>query len=77
MENLYNMHIKPRAFRAGDLVQRIESRADPMARKFQLNWEGQYVIIRMGLANSYALNKLDGASVLRMWNVMHLKRYYQ
>ena len=41
------------------------------------NWEGPYTVVRVGVAVSYALNKLDGTPVPRMWNVMHLKRYYQ
>ena len=79
MENLYNRHIKSRAFRARDLVLRrvFENTDDLVAGKFQPNWEGLYVIIRVGLAGSYSLNKLDGAPMPRMWNAMHLKRYYQ
>ena len=79
MENLYNRHIKPRASRVGDLVLRrvFENTADPAAGKFQPNWEGLYVIIRVGLAGSYSLNKQDEAPMPRMWNAMHLKRYYQ
>ena len=39
MTNLYNRHIKPRAFRAEDLVLRrvFENTVDPMAGKFQPN----------------------------------------
>ena len=39
MENLYNMHIKSRAFRAKDLVLRrvFENMADPAIGKFQPN----------------------------------------
>ena len=51
--------------------------ADSTAGKFQLNWEGSYMIVKGGVASSYALNKLDETPVPRMWNVMHLKRYYQ
>ena len=77
--NLYNMRVKQRAFRAGYLVLRgvFENTADREAGKFQPNWEGPYVIVRVGAVGSYALNKLDGTLVPRMWNVMHLKRYYQ
>ena len=77
--NLYNMHIKSRAFRARDLVLRkvFENMVDPTAGKFQSNWEGSYVIVRVGPTRSYPLNKLDGALVPRMWNAIHLKRYYQ
>ena len=79
MANLYNKHVKPHAFQAGDIVLRkvFENTAEPMAEKFHPNWDGSYVIIRVRPAESYALNKLDGAPMPRMWNVMHLKRYYQ
>ena len=42
--------------------------ADPTVGKFQPNLKGP--------AESYALNKLDEASVPIMWIAMHLKRYY-
>ena len=79
MENLYNRHIKLLAFQAGDLVSRkvFENIANPIVRKFQPNLEGPYIVVRVGVVESYALNKLDWTLVPRMWNVMHLKRYYQ
>ena len=79
MTNLYNKHIKSRAFLAGDLVLRrvFEDTIDPTTSKFQPNWEGPNVIVRVGSDESYALNKLNGAPVPRMWNAMHLERYYQ
>ena len=79
MTNLYIRHIKLRAFQAGDLVLRrvFENMDDPTVEKFQLNWERPYMIVRVGLNRSYALNKPDGAPVLRMWNAIQLKRYYQ
>ena len=79
LTNLYNMHVKPHVFRAEDLVLRrvFENTINPTASKFQPNWKGPYMIVRVGPAGSYALNKLDGAPVSKMWNAMHLKRYYQ
>ena len=79
LKNLYNRHVKPRVFRTGDLVLRrvFENKADPKTSKFQPNWEGPYMIVRAGEVGSYALNKLDGTPVVRMWNDMHLKRHYQ
>ena len=79
LTNLHNKHVKPRAFRTRDLVLRrfFENMADPAARKFQPNWEGPYIIVKVGATRSYALNKLNGTSVPRMWNAMYLKRYYQ
>ena len=71
--------MKPRTFQPGDLVLRkvFENTADLSAGKFQLNWEGLYIVTRADESGSYALDKLDGTPVPRMWNVMHLKRYYQ
>ena len=79
LENSYNKRVKPRVFQPGDLVLRkvFENTADPTTEKFQPNWEGPYVITRLGEFGSYAIDKIDGTSVPRMWNVMHWKRYYQ
>ena len=79
MTNLYNRHVNPRAFRARDLVLRrvFENTADSAADKFQPNWEGPYTIVKVGAAESYTLDKLNGMPMPRMWNVMHLKKYYQ
>ena len=79
LANLYNRCVKPRMFQPGDLILRkiFENTADPSAGKFQPNWEGPYIVTRADESRSYALDKLDGTPVPRMWNVMHLKRYYQ
>ena len=79
LANLYNRCMKPRMFQPGDLVLRkvFENTADSSVGKFQPNWEGSYIVTRAGESGSYALDKLDGTLVPRMWNVMHLKRYYQ
>ena len=78
MANLYNRHVKLRAFGTEDLVFRrvFENTTNPATDKFQLNWEGPYTIVKVGVAGSYALDKLDGTQIPRMWNAMHLKRYY-
>ena len=66
-------------FRARDLVVRrvFENTVDPVAGNFQPNWEGPYMIVKVGVVGSYALNKLDGTLVPRMWNATYLKKYYQ
>ena len=68
--------MKPQTFQPSDLVLRkfLENTADPSAGKFQLNWEGPYIVTRADEFGSYALDKLDGTPVPRMWNVMHLKK---
>ena len=79
LENSYNKRVRPRIFQPGDLVLRkvFENIADPTAGKLQPNWEGPHVITRSGESGSYAIDKIDGTHVPRMWNAMHLKRYYQ
>ena len=79
LANSYNKRVKPRMFQPGDLVLRkvFENTTDPTAGKFQPNWEGPYVVTRPEESGSYAIDKTDGTPVPRMWNVTHLKRYYQ
>ena len=73
LANSYNKRVKPRAFRPGDMVLRkvFENTVDPP------NWEGPYVVMRVRETGSYAINKMDGTPVPRIWNAMHLRRYYQ
>ena len=79
LANFYNKRVRPRVFQLGDLVLRrvFENTTDPTTGKFQPNWEGPYVVTRLGESGSYAIDKTDGTPVPRMWNAMHLKRYYQ
>ena len=79
LANSYNKRVKPQTFQPGNLVLRrvFENIADPNAGKFQPNWEGPYLVTRVGESGSYALDKLDGTPVPRMWKATHLKRYYQ
>ena len=79
LADFYNKWVRPRVFQLVDLVLRrvFENIADPTAGKFQPNWEGPYVVTRPRESRSYAIDKTDGTPVPRMWNVMHLKRYYQ
>ena len=79
LANLYNKRVQPRIFQPGNMVLRkvFENTVDLVAGKFQANWEGPYIITRVSKSDSYALDKLDGTLVPRMWNAMHLKRYYQ
>ena len=79
LANAYNKQVRPRVFRPGDLVLRkvFENTTDPKAGKFQPNWEGPYIVRRLREPGSYAIDAIDGTPVPRMWNAMHLKRYYQ
>ena len=66
LANLYNRRVKPRVFQPGNLVIRkvFENIVDPTTVKFKLNWEGPYIVTRVGESGSYALNKLDRTPVL-------------
>ena len=79
LANSYNIRVKPRVFRPGDLVLRkvFKNTADPTVRKFQPNWKRPYVVMQTGEVESYVIDKIDGTPVPRMWNAMHLRRYYQ
>ena len=79
LANSYNKRVKPRIFQPGDLLLRkvFQNTEDPTAVKLQPNWEGQYVVRRLKESGSYAIDKTDGTPVPRMWNAIHLKRYYQ
>ena len=79
LAKLYNRRMKPRMFQPGNLVLRkfFENTVDPSTGKFQPNWDGPYIVTRTDEFRSYALDKLNGTLVPRMWNVMHLKKYYQ
>ena len=76
--NLYKRHVRQCVYQAGDLLLRrvFEKMVDPTADKFQPNWELPYMIVKVRLTELYALDKLDGTIVPRMWNATHLKRYY-
>ena len=54
LKNLYNKCVKPRVFQLGDLILRkvFENTADPMAGKFQANWEGPYIVTRADKSGS-------------------------
>ena len=79
LTHLYNRHVKLHAFRAEDLVLRmvIENTVGPIIGKFQPNWERPCTIVKVEAVGLYALDKLDGTPVPRMWNATHLKKYYQ
>ena len=74
LENLHNRRVKLCTFLLGELVLRrvFENTTNLVDGKFQPNWEGH-----PGTAGSYVLSRPDGTAVPKMWNVMHLKKYYQ
>ncbi|KAL5820937.1 hypothetical protein ACOSQ3_022819 [Xanthoceras sorbifolium] len=79
----YNIKVKIRHFRIGDLVLRLlQQLLLPGARNQQEgalgpNWEGPYVIYEDLNNGMYHFVTIDGARVLRSWNAEHLRKYYQ
>lgn len=47
------------------------------ARKLQVNWEGPYIVIKVGDSRTYHLQTLDGMPLFCPWNLTNLKQYYQ
>ena len=47
------------------------------AEKFQANWEGPYVVTKVGDLGAYHLQTLNDVPLIFPWNVSNLKQYYQ
>ena len=79
LENLQTRRVKPHTVLPRELVLRrvFENMTNPVDGKFQPNWEGPYMVVRVRTTRSYALSRLDGTAIPRMWNAMHLKKYYK
>ncbi|XP_019178351.1 PREDICTED: uncharacterized protein LOC109173565 [Ipomoea nil] len=70
--------IRPRTFQVGDLVLRDRRASQPTkGGKFAIKWEGPYRIAAVVQAGTYKLETLEGKPVDRIWNVIHLKKFYQ
>ena len=77
--NLHNRRVKLHTFLARELVLRrvFKNTTNLVDGKFQPNWEGSYTLVRVVTVVFYALSRPDETVVPRMWNAMHLKKYYQ
>ncbi|RVW32053.1 hypothetical protein CK203_097413 [Vitis vinifera] len=75
----YNKKARPWFFRSGTLVLRriFENTIEIGAGKLQANWEGSYVVTKVGDSWTYHLQTLDDEPLLCPWNVVNLKQYYQ
>ena len=74
-----NAIVKPKRFNIGDLILKRVSLAtrNPAHGKLRPNWEGPYRIINCKRQGSYYLEALDGRKLEHLWNIEHLRRYYQ
>lgn len=74
----YNKKSPPRIFHIETLLLRrfFENTAEMGAKKLQANWEGPYIVTKVGVSGAYHLQTLDGVPLLHLWNVSNLKQYY-
>ena len=79
MSKHHDALVKPRQLNIGDLVLKKVSLAtkDPTHGKLGPNWEGSYRVISSKRQGSYYLEALDGRKLEHLWNVEHLRKYYQ
>ena len=74
----YNVRVKNKAFRVGDLVLRRAAVSQPQDRgKLAPNWEGPYEVKEVVRPETYYLKELGGADLLRSWSSKNLRMYYQ
>ncbi|CAA7041951.1 unnamed protein product [Microthlaspi erraticum] len=74
----YNANVRGRRFGVGDLVLRkvFQNTAELNAGKLGANWEGPYRITNIVRPGAYKIETLDGKTIQKPWNMMHLKKYY-
>ena len=74
----YDTNVKLRPLASGDLVLRkvLGTAKNPAYGKLGPNWEGPYHMTSVVGTGAYYLEDLDEKTVLHLWNVNNLKRYY-
>ncbi|CAA7027685.1 unnamed protein product [Microthlaspi erraticum] len=74
----YNINVRSRWFGIGELALRkvFQNTAELNAGKLGTNWEGPYKITDIMRPRAYKLEGIDGKTIQKPWNVMHLKKYY-
>ena len=79
MARQHDAMVSPRRFNIGDFVLKRVSLAtkNPAQGKLGPNWEEPYKFINCKRQGSYYLETLDRRKLEHLWNVEHLRRYYQ
>ena len=79
MARQYDAMVKSRQFNIGDLVSKkvFLATKNPAHGKLGPNWEGPYRVINSKRQESYYLEALDKRKLEHLWNVEHLRKYYQ
>ncbi|GKV53644.1 hypothetical protein SLEP1_g60161, partial [Rubroshorea leprosula] len=78
LANFYNKRVRPRTFKARDLVLRKADLTGFETRfgKLAPNWEGPYTVAEVPHPGAYILQDAEGKRVPRVWNVNNLKKFY-
>ncbi|KAG5565895.1 hypothetical protein RHGRI_001720 [Rhododendron griersonianum] len=77
MVKYHEAQVRPRDFRAGDLVLRKVDPTGKKVGKLGPNWEGPYQVLHHIKAGAYRLATLRGKELPNSWNAEHLKKYYK
>ena len=79
MARQHDAMVKPKHFNIGVFVLKRVSLAtkNPAQGKLGPNWEEPYKFINCKRQGSYYLETLDRRKLEHLWNVEHLRRYYQ
>jgi hypothetical protein len=73
----YDKHVKPHIFYEGDLVLLYEQDRDLLGDgKFELMWQGPYIVKRLLEKGAYDLVDYDGIPLSEPRNGIYLKKYY-
>nr|KYP70296.1 hypothetical protein KK1_009509 [Cajanus cajan] len=74
----YNTRVKPRSFRASDLVWQLlgEARKNTTDGKLAPTWDGPFRVTEDLENGAYRLEELSEKPIPRTWNATHLKFYY-
>ncbi|KAL5698033.1 hypothetical protein ACHQM5_029121 [Ranunculus cassubicifolius] len=72
----YDKKVKRREFKVGDWVLRKVSRLTQQG-KLDENWQGPYIVEKVGTKGAYILKDMEGARLDYPWNATHLKLFYR
>ena len=76
IKKAFDRHISPRHFQPGDLVLRKLEATGKHGGKLDPAWEGPYRVTLSHGNGAYKLEELDGKTVPRTWNAIHLRKFY-
>ncbi|GJY43968.1 reverse transcriptase domain-containing protein [Tanacetum coccineum] len=77
MMRYYNARVRGVTFKPGDYVYRSNEASHAMdGGKLGPKWEGPYEVTEVLGGGAYKLRSMDGAVLLRTWNIANLKKCY-